>query len=61
MRSEIRRRSSQQKSDKTNANDVSEIYSRPRVSQCAAKCGLRPGWALDLKTQDEEGTPWDFD
>ena len=59
MKKEIKRRINQ--SNKISKNDVSEVYSRPRVSQCAEECGLRPGWALDLKTQDELGNPWDFD
>ncbi len=43
-------------------NDVSEIYSRPRVMAYAQKLGLAPGFALDLCTADpNDGTPWDFD
>ena len=42
-------------------NDVSEIYSPPRVTRFAHRHGLRPGWSLDLKTLKEQGEPWDFD
>ena len=42
-------------------NDVSEIYSPPRVTAMAEKIGLRAGWALDLVEVDpEDGLPWDF-
>ncbi len=42
-------------------NDVSEVYSPPRVSETAGEMGLRPGWALDLTTTDpDDGRPWDF-
>ena len=33
----------------------------PGVTQCAKECGLKPGWALDLKTKDETGNPWGFE
>ncbi len=43
-------------------NDVSEIYSRPRVTAYAARLGLSPGFALDLAVVDpDDGMPWDFD
>ena len=43
-------------------NDVSEIYSPPRVIAMAARMGLRPGFALDLTVIDpDDGLPWDFD
>ena len=42
-------------------NDLSEVYSPPRVAMQAAGVGLRPGWSLDLQTSDECGVPWDFD
>ena len=41
-------------------NDVSEIYSPPRVTEHARKFGLEPGWSLDLTTHDSDGRPWDF-
>ena len=44
------------------SNDVSEIYSRPRVTAYASALGLSPGFALDLATVDpDDGMPWDFD
>ena len=43
-------------------NDVSEIYSRPRITAYAASLGLSPGFALDLAVIDpDDGQPWDFD
>ncbi len=43
-------------------NDVSEIYSQPRVTAYAARLGLSPGFALDLAVVDpDDGLPWDFD
>eukprot|EP00973_Karenia_brevis_P049758 6908284-Karenia_brevis.AAC.1 len=43
MNKEMRRRSNQHQSSRPSKNDVSEVYSRPRVSQCAQECGMRPG------------------
>ena len=46
--------------------DTSEIYSPPRIAQEAglrsyAGSKLRPGWSLDMTTNDPEtGTPWDL-
>ena len=41
--------------------DIAEVYSPPRVTETAAKMGLKPGWALDLTQVDEEdGQRWDF-
>ena len=43
---------------------VSEIYSRPRVTNAAKLLpSLRamPGYASDLTTADENGIPWEFD
>ncbi len=34
-------------------NDISEIYSPPRVTKLAEKHGLTPGWSLDLTVPDE--------
>lgn len=45
---------------KESANDVSEIYSPPRVVTRAARHGLRPGFSLDLTGNDETGNKWDF-
>ena len=42
---------------------LSEIYSVPRVTEAISKvpgCGIVPGSALDLRTTDESGQPWDF-
>ena len=36
-------------------NEVSEVYSVPRVTQMASNMGLRPGWAMDICTTDENG------
>ena len=41
-------------------NDVSEVYSPPRIADMAAATGLRPGWSLDLTVNKEDGTPWDL-
>ena len=41
-------------------NDVSEVYSPPRVIEVVEATGLRPGWALDLTVNKEDGTPWDL-
>ena len=46
-------------SDKT-TNDVSEVYSPPRVTEVAEATGLRAGWALDLTVNKPDGTPWDL-
>ena len=40
--------------------DVTDIYSRPRVTKEAWKLYLRPGFALDLTVQNEQGEYWDF-
>ncbi len=43
-------------------DDVSEIYSQPRVTAYAARLGLSPAFALDLAVVDpDDGQPWDFD
>ena len=47
-------------SRKKASNDVSEIYSPPRITDVAESTGLRPGWALDLTVKSEDGTPWDL-
>ena len=41
-------------------NDVSEVYSPPRVTEVAEATGLRAGWALDLTVNKDDGTPWDL-
>ena len=41
-------------------NEVSEVYSVPRVTKTAKDMGLKAGWALDICTRDDEGQPWDF-
>ena len=45
----------------TGGNDLSEIYSPPRITARAARHGLKGGWALDITSNDENGIPWDFD
>jgi hypothetical protein len=43
---------------------VSDIYSPPRVTAAAARLkhfGIAPGFAMDLRTNDENGVPWNFD
>ena len=43
------------------ANDVSEVYSPPRVAVVAERMGLQAGWSLDLTGEDaDDGLPWDF-
>ena len=42
------------------SNDFSEGYSPPRVTEVAEATGLRPGWALDLTVNKDDGKPWDF-
>ena len=41
-------------------NDVSEIYSPPRMAKAASALGLKGGWSLDLTTTDDDGNAWDF-
>ena len=36
-------------------NDVSEVYSPPRVTEVAEATGLRAGWALDLTVNQDDG------
>ena len=40
------------------SNDVSEVYSPPRVIEVAEATGLRSGWALDLTVNKEDGKLW---
>ena len=40
--------------------DVAEVYSRPRMSAMAEKLGYTPGFALDIRTCDEQRRPWDL-
>ena len=44
----------------TKGNDISEVYSPPRVTKMARQMGMSGGWALDLTTADESGEVWDF-
>ena len=37
------------------ANGVAELYSVPRVAECASQCGLTQGWSLDKLTADKDG------
>ena len=41
-------------------NDVSKIYSPPRIARVAREFGLAEGWNLDFATIDEMGRNWDF-
>ena len=41
-------------------NDLSEVYSPPRVAEEAKAAGLVAGFSLDLTVSDEKGRPWDF-
>ena len=45
----------------TYVNDVSDVYSPPRVVEHANAFGIKPGWSLDLTTYDTDGRPWDFE
>ena len=42
------------------SNDVSEVFSPPRVVVQAPRYGLSPGISLDLTVSDEYGRPWDL-
>ena len=46
--------------DKKASNDVSEVYSPPRVTEVVEATGLKPGWALDLTVNQDSGEPWDL-
>ena len=48
------------KSKSKTTNDVSEVYSSPRVIGVAEAIGLRAGWALDLTVNKENDEPWDL-
>ena len=37
-----------------------EVYSPPRIVAEAARCGLRPGFSLDLTVERKDGDQWDF-
>ena len=39
---------------------VAEVYSPPRMTKAAEKLNMKPEFALDLSTIDEDGNPWDF-
>ena len=42
-------------------NDVSEVYSPPRMIEVAESVGLKGGWAVDLTQVDpDDGMPWDL-
>ena len=41
-------------------SDCAEVYSAPRITAAASRMGLKPAWAMDLTTVDDEGKPWDF-
>ena len=42
------------------SNDVSEVYSPPRIVTVAEAAGLRGGFSLDLTAPSPDGTVWDF-
>ena len=42
-------------------NHVSEVWSPPRVTKLAHEYDLKPGFSFDIQTNDENGSPWDFD
>ena len=41
-------------------NDLSEVYSPPRIVTVAQAAGLRGGFSLDLTAPDPDGYTWDF-
>ena len=41
-------------------NDLSEVYSLPRIVTVAQAAGLRGGFSLDLTAPDPDGYTWDF-
>ena len=41
-------------------NDVSEVYSPPRIVTVAQAAGLRGGFSLDLTAPGPDGERWDF-
>ena len=41
-------------------NEVSDVYSVPRVTEVAKRMRLKAGRALDTCSNDEGGNPWDF-
>ena len=42
------------------AADVAEVYSPPMVGRAAERLGYRRGFALDLGSMREDGTPWNL-
>ena len=41
-------------------NDLSEVYSVPRVSEVAAELGMLQGFSLDLSAPTPSGYVWNF-
>ena len=41
-------------------NDLSEVYSVPRVAEVAAELGLKHGFSLDLSRPTPSGYVWNF-
>ena len=41
-------------------NDVSEVYSPPRIVTVAEAAGLRGGFSLDFTAPSPDGSVWDF-
>ena len=41
-------------------DDITEVYSPPRVLTVAIKCGLKGSWSIDRLTTNQEGAPWDL-
>ena len=46
--------------DQEYGNDVSEVYSPPRVARRAQRHGLRGGWSLHILVMQEGGEAWDL-
>ena len=42
------------------SNDLSEIYSPPRIASTANRMGMRGGFSLDFTTPEADGYVWDF-
>ena len=41
-------------------NDISEVFSPPRVVTIAQRSGLRGGWSIDKIVEKEPGVKWDL-
>ena len=45
----------------TSNPEIAEIFSVPRITRVAREMGASGGFALDLRTTDNQGRRWDFD